>query len=177
MDPHCSLRLNTCNVTIDGWCDIARGNTEGCNVCNRAVTHVCCMDVQGCGPTNARCSQVLRSWTPETAASNYQHRRPLHRQLTCTATTPPARAQLTQNRKHVHDMHLIVVYHLSSPTRGGSFVSHISEFPYCLAPLEVPLRRPFSHSWSIGQFARVLCNHLDADVVFYYLFLSLVLIL
>ena len=92
-------------------------------------------------------------------------------------TTPPARAQLTQNRKHVYGMHLIVVYHLSSPTRGGSFVSHISEFPYCLAPLEVPLRRPFSHSWSIGQFAHVLCNHLDADVVFYYLFLSLVLIL
>lgn len=46
-----------------------------------------CKDTPNRVPTNAGCSQVLRSWTPETAASNYQHRRPFYCQLTCTDHT------------------------------------------------------------------------------------------
>ena len=81
---------------------------------------------------------------------------------------PLAHAHLTHKRgrrnmrSHVH--------HLSSPIREGSFASRISEFPYCLAPLEMQVRRPFLYlSRRLRNlFTHVCCaTRLDAATLCY----------
>ena len=72
---------------------------------------------------------------------------------------PLARAHLTHKRGRRNMC--AHVYHLSSPIREGSFAFRISEFPYCLAPLEMQVRWPFLYRKPpVAQsiHPRVLCN-------------------